>query len=368
MALGSKQAVEPLKALLDMSQADLRVIPTNQEGGACVTYQITVPQELGSIAVLDASWPIRELERMDTTIREDQGFDGRVKRYDRVTIRHLQHGSGRKTMDRAFAGKREDRTISHEIVEVVKAIPHDQAIIVFTFKKQPKGIDFKATLQGDLSAAGIDPSASIPGHPARSRFVFLTWGQETSLSEYAYCSNVIFAGVLHRSHGDISGAIIGQSNSLTSPVTNADIARVIRSEVAHSLYQAMSRGSCRMVEDGQAKAMNVWLIHPDPQIRDQLMEVMPGVQWKPWEAKHLETCGTKTREIVTKVMDYLAALPDTVVKVSTRQLKKTLCLTDIPPRTFTRTMTILTEGAATWVLDGRSLIRITDNQATSETI
>src|ERR1043166_9652269 len=147
-------------------------------------------------------------------------------------------------------------------------------------------------LERDLKEAGVDTRAKLKRGSdgmARPRFRFLTWGQETAINDHADCPNVVFAGVIHRSETDLAASIVGQQDRLCAPVSGSQIVEVRRSENAHSLYQAMSRGSCRETVDGQAKPMRVWLIHYDKQIRDLIDEVMPGVKWETWRPKFLRS-------------------------------------------------------------------------------
>src|SRR5262249_987707 len=54
---------------------------------ALATFQVSVPDELKPLAILDASYPIKELERIDRTIERERNFpiesDG-IKSYARV--------------------------------------------------------------------------------------------------------------------------------------------------------------------------------------------------------------------------------------------------------------------------------------------
>src|SRR5262249_31786725 len=153
------------------------------------------------ICVLDASWPVRELAQLGGNIRRDPSFNGRVKSYRDVTVHHLRVGSGRGTVEKGFGkSAAADRELSREIIEVVKSIPDDQGVIFFTFKTKGYGnkvVDIEQVLLDDLKTAGINLNATVLGHKgnSRPRFVTLRWGQETSLSEFQYCQNVIFAGV-----------------------------------------------------------------------------------------------------------------------------------------------------------------------------
>lgn len=215
--VGTAEVQEALRLFLDMAQEPLRVIE-DQQGHAVVTYDIVVPKELESIAILDASYPIRELERMDPTIQQGCYFPEDLKRFDRVRLHHLKSPSGRGTVTSSFKhAHRTDRKISMEVCDLIASLPKDEGVIVFTFKNRGTGgthkasPDFTKILKEDLKDAGVDTAAKVT---EGDRFVFLTWGQETSLSEYSYCKHVVFAGVLHRDYLQIASQILGQRDNL----------------------------------------------------------------------------------------------------------------------------------------------------------
>ena len=356
-AIHDREATQAVRALLAVSQSPLRVVTSNQGGGGVIQYDIVVPPELRNVAVLDASWAIRALERLDKTIQDDPRFDGNVKTYNSVTLHQLRAASGREAMTKAFSRRREDRKVSQEIVETVKTIPGDQGILMFTFKQtSAKLVNMAETLKADLEAAGVDTEATLLN--GKPRFVWLTWGLETAVSEYQYCSNVIFAGVLHRSDVDLAGAIVGQQDNLTVDVPYAEILEVRRSEIAHSLYQAMSRGSCRRTVHGEAVAMKAWLIHYDTSFRKLINRVMPGVVWKEWEAKYLQAKTSKIEDAARKIRGYLEGLSEEVRKVSTMKLKKEVGAKDIPSQTWKYALRSCLEETPYWTLEGRSVARI----------
>jgi len=281
--LGRRIHTKPLSTFLKLSQRDLRVIPASQGvGGAVVTYDLTVPRELGNVVVLDASYPIRELERLDPSIKLVPDFDGAVKQYDNVVINHLRYACGRGAMEQSFdEDTAEERRVSRELCDVISHIDPEEGLIVFTFKDT--GLDMREVLERDLKAAGVDTRAMLNrgSDNEKPRFRFLTWGQETAINDHADCPNVIFAGVIHRSETDLAASIVGQQDNLLADVPSTQITEVRRSECAHALYQAMSRGSCRETVDGQARPMRVWLMHYDKQLRDLIDKVMPGVRGRP---------------------------------------------------------------------------------------
>jgi len=358
--LGRRVHTMPLSTLLKFGQRDLRVVPVSQGGGALVTYDITVPRALKNVIVLDASYRVRQLEQLDRSIQPAPNFNGAVKRHENVLINHLRHACGRSAMERSFdEDEAEARLVSRELCDVISGIDPDEGIIVFTFKADQ--VDMRKVLERDLQAAGIDTRARLKpasnDEKPKPRLRFLTWGQETAINDHRDCPNVVFAGVIHRSETDLAAAIVGQQNNLLAPVLGKQLVETRRSESAHALYQAMSRGACRDTVDGQAKAMRVWLIHYDKQLPDMIDNVMPGVKWQTWTPKFLDPIQTKVEELALRVLAYLRHLGPEVSKLSTRMLKQTLGLSDIPPRTFTRVIRRVADADAGWWLCNRSLQR-----------
>ena len=365
-SLPNHESTVGLKVLLDISQSPLRVAQTDQNDGV-ITYDIVVDPALKNIVILDASHVIRDLAKLDSTIENIGKFSDDILSYKNVVVHQLRHASGRSTMTDAFKlKKREDRKVSQEIVDLVKEIPQNEGVLIFTFKPRPRQPHFERILQTDLKASGVKTSAKVKVKVWseekqnfvdvwKPRFVWLTWGQETSLSEFSYCSNVVFAGVLHRDHVELAAEVAGQRDDLLTDLSGSLIADIAKSEIVHCVYQAMSRGSCRIADGEVTRPMNAWLIHKDTGIKDLIEKVMPGVQWQTWEAKHLLPKG-KIQELAKVIADYLAELPGETEKVSTTQIKRDLNLVRVPLMTFTHALEVVSDKPG-WTLEGRSLKR-----------
>ncbi len=169
---------------------------------------------------------------------------------------------------------------------------------------------------------------------------------------------MVFAGVLQRADADIAGAIVGQRDDLLSPVAVKDIEDVKRSEVVHSLYQAISRAACRVVDNGLARPTTIYLAHHDEEVLELLSEHMPGLQVRPWQTQHLKTATPpKVNHVADKIVAHLNALPASVNEVSVKVLKKALELEESGADTFTRARNRATK-VAPWGVKGRSLVRL----------
>lgn len=353
-ALPTAEPVSAAKTLLTISQFPLRAVTSNQGSGGLIHYQIVVPPELKNVAVLDASWPIRTLQQLDKSLSGDPRFKGSIKSYGDLSINHMIHSSGRAAMTEEFTLPRGNRKVSKEIIHVVKDIPQEEGVLFFTFKKRGS-LDIREKLVSDLKAAGVDVDAKLPN--GKDRFAFLTWGQETSTSDYQYCTNVIFCGVLHRSDVDLAGAIAGQKDDLTTDLQMGEITNVQRSEIVHSLYQAINRAACRNTKDGLALLTNVWVIHHDAKIRKPLETLMPDLKWKTWEGNYLVG---KTRKIETagrQVADYLDGLDPFTEKVSFRRINDDLNL-DVHKSVYHSVREVALTFAPEWKAKGRSMVRV----------
>jgi hypothetical protein len=351
-----------LTQLLDMSSQELKLL-TTKDGQGLITYQIAVPKELNKVAILDASWWIRELERRDKSITSNTHFiHPHLKRYDNVTIHQMQFSGSRSNLTEDFSGKSQQRKVSKELAAVINAIPSNEAVLIFTYKRQGNRVDFVQTLKADLNQLGVDTEATVNITRSNSietkpRINFLTWGSETSLNEYSYCSNIILAGVLHRSHVDLAAAIAGQSDDLKSDIQHEDIKRVHNSEIAHLSFQALSRGSCRKVNKGYAEPMKVWVMHRGLHLRPLLEKVMGGCKWLQWDEVDPVNAGIRDRAAQT-ILSFLDGMNDTVCKISTSQLRKELGSPDISKTSWTSALNKAMNATQQWCLQGRSVIRV----------
>ena len=362
--------VRQLENLIEYSELDLRVVQTNKGGGYC-TFEIALPEHLNSLAVLDASTGLRILSTLNKTVRIDPEFDGKIKSYEAVTLRHLVRASGREAMEREFLTQEDQRKMSQEIFEVIRQIPDDEAICLWSFKgrqgvKRPRGgiaaVSIIDTLKQDLVRLGVDIEAMVTiDGVTRRRFLSETYGNETASNDKAYTQNAILVGSLFRSDTDIKSEIIGELKHHGADVS--DWYAVRQSESAHVMYQAINRSACRKIKNGKALRTNVWLIHSDPNFEELLAPHMPGISWTDWEPMHLEALGgAKAKELARAIALVLDKVQKSKQhKVSSRALKGKVAdevRFDITNRTWRNALEIVGQKrlAGGWELVGRSFI------------
>lgn len=356
---------DAIKTLLDLVPYPLRVVWTGQ--GGLVSYRISVPNAIKNVLVLDASQPIRKLVHLDGSIQDAErclpsvrrlGMPlAQLKRFDDVTLHQLHSGGGRSTLQKDFAQKyRQDRKISGEIVEVVNNIPKGEGVLIFTYKSLTSGgPHYRNTLLRDMADAGIDITTTLSN--GKQRVNVVTWGMETSLNDYAFCAHVILAGVLQRDGVDIAGSYLGQRDNLKADISRKIVQDLLLSEVVHVIYQALSRGACRVVKNGYASKMTGYIIHRDDAIREELEKVMPGVGWKTWNAKRITVKPGEIKARANEVSNFLDRISPSTPHISCRQLKQQLNLKHIPTQTFNRVVNKALEVNRNWIRSAQSLIQ-----------
>jgi hypothetical protein len=354
---------KPLKDLLNISQEPLRVLQTNQ-GDGFISYEVRVDGDLQNIIILDASYLIRDLVRKyDRTITELPGSSKFKVNYSSVELYQLKRPGGRTQMEKDFPRNPKKRLLSLEIAEAIKGIPEHEGIIIITYKpRYPKGADFPSWLRYDLEAAGVEVDATIKVKmpdgrvEEKPRLNFLTWGQETSLNNYAWCKNQIQVGILHRSHLEIGGLMVGQAEDPLLEMNQEEIREVVRSEVRHCFYQALGRAHARIVRNGVAGPTRIWFIDKNNHIREGLEDAgaLPEANWLKWKPQYLIAEG-KIEKIAKRIKDYLEE--KTISQISSIKLKRELGLQTVPKMTFTEALKEFLRSNWDWRLKGRSLVR-----------
>jgi len=351
-----------LGQLLAVSQESLQVLTTEQ-GRGVISVRQAVPAALRDVVILDASGPIRELARMDPSVAMVESFAPEdLKSFEAVEVHQLLASGGRNSVEQSFTmARQETAAISREVLGIMrqdlKEDP-DRAFLVFSFVKRGS-LDVQAQLKTDLQRAGVDlASVTREGKP---RYEFLTWGQHEGLNGYEHCTTVILAGVLHRAHMDISAMIKGQQNHLQAPTPGDLVRHVVESELAHAVYQAASRGSCRRVNNGKARAMRLYLIHRGLGLKTMLDKVMPGAVWSWPEPQHLRkaTADGRAAAMLGQLLEYLRTVPETIQKLSSKAVKVGLNITGdrVNEDAFKDAAGALELSRHGWVRDGRSLVR-----------
>jgi len=384
-ALSTLKLPDAVATFLHTAWKPLRIYRGNgskSDAPACLTFDVSVPGELDRMAILDASFPIRILEHLDSSIRLPLDTDGnthpafdddnltKIKNHSTVKVHVIKHGGGRRGITRALSDKPWNRKragqLTAEIAEIIRTkIPEGEKLLVVTFNTREKGrhtVDIVGTLSRDLDALGINVGRRVS---------FLTWGNHTSLNKYRDYKYGILVGVLQRSGSDLLSNILAAQGNINADVSMSTVNTVGLSEATHDAYQAINRSACRKIELGPgglgyAHATTWWVIYQEPKkLRRELKRIMPGVDCdEPHQNLALPTPERKGYPIARAVAEYLASLPQSVDDVSSVTVKKKAgdgWLLRVPDDTFSRAVQndlgrFTTEW--TWKKGGRGFVRV----------
>ncbi len=257
-----------------MQNQDIRLVKL--EESVLVTFVVTIPPELQRMVILDASFSIRVLENMDKGITHVTDFED-IKDWTNVTFNFDKGPSGRDPISSHFT------EAAQWALKKIGQYPETDSILLLTFKDKPDSEDLeegerrqyrrgetrmvekftRALLEAKVPNLRI--KRMVDGREKEEdRIQFLTFGNETSLSDYKHIPHVLFLGVLHRSQTDLSGACLGAEGDLLHILTAEDVHGAKLSEQAHGIYQGASRGTSRTMVDGKALTQTVDLRHFDP--------------------------------------------------------------------------------------------------------
>lgn len=379
-----------LYILLDLLKFPLRVLPTG-----IISYRVVVPDCMSNVLVLDASFDVSALSRIDTTIQDledaqpllldiQRRYKKRlkdIKDYSDLTFVHWNKGAGKEEVEKAtdayLSGSAEDGNVMHEVIQWLKPrVTAGKAILICTNKLGSSNVDLGERVRACLKKAGFDLSKTVidpHSHTRdqdgtlqpvyRSQITVETYGRLDASNEYSYCSVTVNLGVQQRNELDLSAAICGQKRDITATLTKQQIKEVLVTERAVVVQQSHGRGQSRVVRDGKALPQEALLVYydtKDQNLTSLLKPLYPGATWYDFKGKTVKADGTPTKIIATwvdQVKVVLSGLPVETVSISSRKLKVLAGAQSIAARTWAKiTQTISGEATFPWTLRGQSFV------------
>jgi hypothetical protein len=329
--------VRYVEDLLSLSGETMRAcaLPGGTGGGA-LWIDLAISPSVQNVVVLDASYPIRPLTNLSSDLwSADPGFAA-IKDWSEVDVTVLKTSGARGALEKVIEGSAQRRTANAFAAEVVaevrKVWDTTRGCLIFSYKQQGEGrVNMVRTITEALQGAGMDftnPETFVNGKP---RVVVETFGNEASINLYSYCDHVLFAGLLHLSDLTISAGIKAAKGDIAYATPMKMVSEVLLCERASTLFQGLSRGHSRVMNNGKAGKMSVVVFDSaGPELEQILRPVMPGAKWTHVEPTHLSSSKAQQRghrqEMQTRILGYLRALDPSVTKVSARALKKDLGL------------------------------------------
>lgn len=338
-----EKALGVAKELLDLASRPVAVAlsGSGNDVEALIHYRVVVDPAYSNIAVLDASFALRELGRLSGIVDRTTPAMRASKRFDSVKVYQYLLPAGKSTQS---AG---DKRAATKAAEIAVGLPSGEACLFVVAKAVER------QLARVLRDAGIDLSER--GQGGELRFPVLTWGRETSSNSYRHCKHVVLVGVQRRNLHDLAASTAGEADYLTRPTSRAELRRTLLSEMAHCVLQASNRGAMRVVKDGQAESMKLYVIDAEKLLAGLLLPSMPGAGWDVI-GQPLRPAGTSLVDDVAKnVVSELGKLAAGVDEVSCRELKRRATKA-ISPRRLTKEVWVKARRAAEAETLGMALI------------
>jgi len=390
--------IQPILGLLENgSDNPVRLRMTGEESTTVVTIEVSVPDDLNPIAILDASHPIRELvDRSHGSIVEDPWFverkrkereskergDGLVspiKSYRRVVGRIWKHAAGKDVFTNPLRKKTRQTLLAEVAKDVGSAVvPENEPVLFFVPKQAPGTPNVERELREAMDQADVPTRLQkVEGKRAGPpRFHVLHWGLETSTNAFSGVKYLYCVSAPYRDRDEISVAIAARDRDLMADPDAEEVLRVVRSEVAYKLHQAIGRTACRVVENGVAMPVTFSLILPPEDalaIRELLDEVMPELTWEPWN-EHIKSgrvkgaAGTprqpraapKRSKAAAAIATHLTGQPSEVVRMPNRSVKsvaRAACGGKLDGETWRAARDAALARCPGWRLDGQAFVR-----------
>jgi len=286
-------------------------------GGEVVVcqYNATINEAFDKVAVLDASCLIRDLSLADPKLELERLPV--TKSYQDVTIR-WQEGRAGKGSFIGDQGTVHNEAVREQLLGLVRSeYPRDQELVIFHHKSNASYINETLKMVRDIR--GVD---GAPVH-------LLHFGLHRSSNDYRNAQRVFFWGVQYRDRLELAASLYAQFDRSVLTLSEDEVRSVLISEVAESIYQAMSRGNSRQLIDGRAgrQVIDLPMNRKDwIDVRPLLETVMPGVQvTETTNAASSTANGMRERkvlELVDAIAQYLSNVPADQSVVSSRKVRQ----------------------------------------------
>lgn len=316
---GEESLFERAKQALQLMSCPVTLlnVGNGSDSVGLMRYQIMIAPEFENIAVLDASYVVRELCKADRTILNGSTTAMlEFKSYSKVLVKHSPVPSGRCQ----FSGFRANRARAVQAaVSSIVEIPEHEPVLVFTYK-QDGASSIIRSIKAELKERGVNPEILLcSGKP---RIAFNTWGRHTTDNSFRHCKHVVLLGVLRLPKLQLGAAMAGQNNDLAFRMPYAKLQAAEYTELASNILQAANRGCCREVdENGEAHPMTIHLVTREKQLKPLLESAMPNLQWETVGVPvELESPHCQTAKATNKIVEYLKGRPADSQKISIKAL------------------------------------------------
>jgi hypothetical protein len=342
--------VEQLIQLVEYARrGDIRVAKIKGDY-ALLQFEQTIDPAFNKVVILDASAKIRKLATYDAKL-EIQPLPI-TKRYSNVEIRWVNAKASRN----GFSNGQEAETNFRSYVEHLRTgmrerYDHDWEGTIFCHQDREGQIATELERLVHETGWGVKP------------IHLLHWGQHRASNRYKEAKWTFLWGVNYLPRSALAAAVVGQTGRLDYRFLDREIDALQESELAESIYPAVSRGNSRTVNDGEAGAQLVELVLPEREMRNvrPLLEMaMPGVKISEVKPAYfqamLRSNASSYIEMADRIAEFLKNLPEEMVKIAKRKVNEALGL-NANRSVYRNAERYLSQLVTAWRSKGRSFVR-----------
>jgi hypothetical protein len=339
--------------LLDLAilEQPIRIVKEGHQGSHLIHIKQTIPDHLNNMVILDAGFKYSELMKFSNSLKTSN-FSSDIKSHNCVTLHTCEARSGRQEI-MGLLKKSDTPKVFQEVAHVaIKLLKQGRNVLCFTFKDQGSARPVEA-LKAEME---IQLGHSLELLEDAGEFHCVTWGYETALNNFSHCDAVLFAGLLTLPTPVIYGKACAQAGDITVELSDEELKKVTQSVKVNSIYQALNRGSCRIMSDGEANHMDAYVFsHDHKQIREALQTMMPDLKVKKHVPKYEQV--KKSQKSVAKeiILEFLSSFQGD--QISSKKLFNNI--PNIHVRTLREALKELLDNELVFVWDRpqRSLVR-----------
>jgi hypothetical protein len=317
---------------------------------ALLQFEQTIDPAFNKVVILDASAKIRTLATYDPKL-EIQPLPI-TKRYSNVEIRWVNAKASRNGFSNGQEGATNFRSyVEHLRTGMRERYDHDWEGTIFCHQDREGQIAAELERLVNETGWGVKP------------IHLLHWGQHRASNRYKESKWTFLWGVNYLPRSALAAAVVGQTGRLDYRFLDREIDALQESELAESIYQAISRGNSRTVNDGEAGAQLVELVLPEREMRNvqPLLEMaMPGVNISQVKPAYFRAATRSNAlpymDVAEAIGEFLKNLPAEVVKIAKRKVNEALGL-QANRSVYRNAERYLSQFLTAWRPEGRSFVR-----------
>lgn len=251
--------------LLSLSLELFRALIDNED--ACIhqdtiyTYERTISHDVQRMVILDASYRICTLSKLDKTVQLLPISINRI--YPNLAVNFLECPSGRNGLNMLFRNNKKKVDLFDRVSDIIKSISSDEKIIIMTFVERDS-IDCTSKIKAELFKRDIE---------TQDRIQIVTWGKEKGTNEFRNCQHLITIGFLDQGTDNYMSSAYAQTSgryfSLEDMPSQQDIKNA---DYAQRLYQAINRLAIRDASFHDACTAHIFVHKGMPKILEQQLK------------------------------------------------------------------------------------------------